>query len=57
VRSQGLHLAVLVPEWFSRLVSFRHVLGVAVVGSHHENAAHLLNGVEDDLQDTDWINR
>lgn len=52
MRSKGLDLPVLVPERFSRLVSFRHVLGVAMVGSEYKNATHLLNGIEDDLEDT-----
>lgn len=54
MRSKGLDLPVLVPEWFSRLVSFRHVLGVAMVGSQYKNATQLFNGIEDDLEDTNW---
>lgn len=51
MRSKGLDFAVLVPEWFSRLISFRHVLGVAMVSGEYKNATHLLNGIEDDLED------
>ena len=54
MRSKGLDPPVLVPEWFSRLVSFRHVLGVAMVGGQYKNATHLFNGIDDDLED---INR
>ena len=51
MRSKGLDLPVLVPEWLSRLISFRHVLGVTMVGSQYKNATHFLNGIEDDLED------